>query len=109
MTRVIHGTDVNFGALATKLTHWLGEQEGCGFAVARTASRIFKNATVAGSLKLKIWRASDVSVIGQKFVFIGGGGGTLPLLQKSGIAGSERNWWIFNWWPVVDFRKPGID
>jgi malate dehydrogenase (quinone) len=24
MTRMIHGTDVNFGTLATKLTHWLG-------------------------------------------------------------------------------------
>lgn len=85
MTRVIHGTDVNFGALATKLTHWLGEQEGCGFASSHRVKDLKKRN---GRWQLKIEDLASKRRFSNraKFVFIGGGGGTLPLLQKSGIA-----------------------
>ncbi|MFQ3224150.1 MAG: malate dehydrogenase (quinone) [Lentimonas sp.] len=85
MTRMSHGTDVNFGALADGLVQWLGKQEGCGFA---TQSRV-TDLTKCGDkweVKVKNLQTNQTITNTAKFVFIGGGGGSLPLLQKSGIA-----------------------
>jgi malate dehydrogenase (quinone) len=84
MTRMMHGTDVNFGALASKLTHWLGKQEGCGFASSHRVTDI-KKKDGRWDLKIKDLKSNRQFSNRAKFVFIGGGGGTLPLLQKAGI------------------------
>ncbi len=84
MTRMIHGTDVNFGALAAKLTHWLGKQEGCGFASSHRVTDI-KKKDGRWELKIKDLGSKREFSNSAKFVFIGAGGGSLPLLQKAGI------------------------
>lgn len=84
MTRMIHGTDVNFGALAAKLTHWLGKQEGCGFASSHRVTDLTKR-NGRWELKIKDLETKRSFRNSAKFVFIGAGGGSLPLLQKANI------------------------
>ena len=84
MTRMVHGTDVNFGALASKLTHWLGEQEGCGFASSHRVTDL-KKRDGRWQLAIRDLTGKRSFRNSAKFVFIGAGGGSLPLLQKAGI------------------------
>ncbi|AMV33574.1 putative malate:quinone oxidoreductase 2 [Pirellula sp. SH-Sr6A] len=83
-TKMDNGTDVNFGEISRKLIHWLSEQPGCGVAT---------NHRVVGLKRTS--RGWDVTIQAKggnriqssaKFVFVGAGGGSLPLLQMSGIA-----------------------
>ena len=84
MTRMPNGTDVNFGALAGKLIQWLGQQEGCGFA---TLNRVTDLTKLNGKWKVDVKDLGNGNSFSNTapFVFIGAGG-SLPLLQKSGIA-----------------------
>lgn len=84
MTRMPHGTDVNFGSLAAGLTQWLGEQEGCGFATLHRVTDLTKQGDV-WKVDVKDEASGKRFSNTAKFVFIGAGGGSLPLLQKSGI------------------------
>jgi len=76
------GTDVNFGALTREMLAYLKSLPGVS---------VNYNADVTGlSRETKGWKV-DVSTNGTnqtvkaKFVFVGAGGGSLHLLQKSGI------------------------
>lgn len=87
-TKMDGGTDINFGAVSRKLLSWLGAQDHCG--IASNHRVVDLDETPQG------W---DVTVrdlaTGQKrrnrakFVFVGAGGGSLPLLQKAGIPESK--------------------
>lgn len=84
LTRVAGGTDVNFGALTRDLVSSLAGMADVnvhyGYAV-KDVSR----AGAGWSLKVKNKASGEVSVCQAGFVFLGAGGGALPLLQKSGI------------------------
>lgn len=84
MTRMLHGTDVNFGTLSAKLIEWLGNQDGCGFASSHRVTDL-KKVDGRWQLKIKDLKANRVFSNSAQFVFIGAGGGTLPLLQKANI------------------------
>ncbi len=84
-TKMDSGTDVNFGAIATKLITWLGQQEGCGVATGHRVTDLHQNATGGWDVQIKNLQTGRVITNLTKFVFIGAGGGSLPLLQKSGI------------------------
>lgn len=84
-TRMVTGTDVDYGALTHLLVRQLSQQSG--FAV-HYHQRVVDLARTDGGR----WRVTveDVEHGGRtevtaRFVFIGAGGGSLPLLQKSGI------------------------
>ncbi len=84
-TRMRSGTDVNFGEIARRLIMWLGSQPGCVAATSHRVTDLTKTAagwdvTVADRTTGKTRRVSA------PFVFVGAGGGTLPLLQRAGIA-----------------------
>ncbi|MES2708578.1 MAG: malate dehydrogenase (quinone) [Verrucomicrobiota bacterium] len=83
-TRVRSGTDVNFGALSRKLLAWLGNQEGCGVAVNHRVDGLRKTAD-GWEVEVTDLAAGTRRTSRAKFVFAGAGGGSLPLLQKSGI------------------------
>ncbi len=79
------GTDVNFGAITRSLFEYLSSQQGVQVYTKHDIKDIFKNDDNHWSLKVidennnqKIW-------IESAFVFIGAGGGTLPLLEKTNI------------------------
>jgi malate dehydrogenase (quinone) len=83
-TRVTLGTDVNFGALTRGLIAHLKGMEGVTVHLNHQILNLHRDA--------KSWRlyvqdkaAGQQRTVDAKFVFLGAGGGALPLLQKSGI------------------------
>ena len=78
-TKMDLGSDVNYGALAKKFVDWLGGQNGCGFATSHSVKDLEKLPDGRWKVTGKVFTNTA------KFVFIGAGGGSLPLLQKSGI------------------------
>ena len=83
-TKMNGGTDVNFGAISRQLLHWLGQQESCGIASGHRVVGLRK--TNAGwEVRAKHLATNEVRTNRAKFVFVGAGGGSLPLLQMSGI------------------------
>jgi malate dehydrogenase (quinone) len=87
-TKIDSGTDVNFGALTRKLFDHL-ENKNVAINYKHQVDDIKR--TSDGLWELKVRNASgDVERHTAKFVFIGGGGGSLPLLQKTGIPESKH-------------------
>ena len=87
-TKMDGGTDVNFGNISRKLLGWLGRQEGCGIASNHRVVGLKKTAT-GWDVSIRDLETGDVRKNTAKFVFVGAGGGSLPLLQKSGIPESK--------------------
>ena len=83
-TRMDDGTDVNFGEIARKLLHWLSQQEGCGVASSHRVTSLNQSST-GWELEVRDLRTGELRRNKASFVFVGAGGGSLPLLQKSGI------------------------
>ncbi|MEM6257358.1 MAG: malate dehydrogenase (quinone) [Planctomycetota bacterium] len=83
-TKMEVGSDVNFGSLARQFTEWLGKQAGCS---AVTRHKVIDLDETAEGWKVTILNIATKEKFTKnaKFVFIGAGGGSLPLLQKSGI------------------------
>ena len=78
------GTDVNFGEISRKLIHWLGEQDGCSFHVETRVTDLNRRDDV-WEVTIKNLADGTTQRKRAKFVFIGAGGGSLPLLQKAGV------------------------
>jgi len=83
-TRMDGGTDVNFGAISRKLLQWLGQQEKCGIASGHRVIGLTKKEE-RWEVKTRNLATNEVRTNHAKFVFVGAGGGSLGLLQKSGI------------------------
>lgn len=79
-TRMETGTDVNFGALTRQMIDYLVSLDGVELALETQVKNISRQ--VNGRWKLTLTGRQEISA---GFVFIGAGGGALPLLQKSGI------------------------
>ncbi|RTR33955.1 malate dehydrogenase (quinone) [Robertmurraya yapensis] len=88
-TKIDSGTDVNFGALTRMLFDYLESQNVelnyhyCVKNISRTAEGLWE-------LKVKNEETGISERHTAKFVFIGGGGGSLHLLQKTGIPEGEH-------------------
>ncbi len=83
-TKMDAGTDVNFGEISRKLLNWLGQQEGCSIASGHRVVGLKKSST-GWEVRAKNLATGEVRENRTKFVFVGAGGGSLSLLQKSGI------------------------
>lgn len=84
-TRMRTGTDIDYGALTALLLDSLRSHEG--FSI-RFLHRV-QDLRRAGSLwnvRVRDELTGEIVDVETKFVFIGAGGGSLPLLQKSGIS-----------------------
>lgn len=87
-TKIDSGTDVNFGALTRMLFDHL-QNKDVDLFYNHTVKDIKR--TGEGLWQLKVRNAQgNVEYRTAKFVFIGGGGGSLPLLQKTGIPESKH-------------------
>lgn len=82
-TRVEGGTDVNFGSLTRQMIDHLVTLEGVKLALNTTVKDIKRLEN--GRWQLILAGQKAVKTIIAAFVFLGAGGGALPLLQKSGI------------------------
>jgi len=87
-TRVAHGSDVNFGALTRQLVAYLKTRPN--FTLL-TQSRVTKlkqyqhREQTSWQVRIQELSSGHTQNYQSKFVFLGAGGGALPLLQQSGI------------------------
>ena len=84
MTRIMSGTDVNFGALSRKTFAYLA-QSGVDVKFNYKVLDLKRNDDHTWQVKVKDLKNNRIGFKRAKFVFIGAGGGSLPILQKSGI------------------------
>ncbi len=87
-TKVEQGSDIDFGAIARGMIATLAKQENFDLMVGHSVEDLTKNDD--GSWTVKLEPKGDKSYsVDAKFVFLGAGGGALPLLQKSEIPECE--------------------
>lgn len=87
-TKMDSGTDVNFGALSRKLAGWLAKQPKCGVATGHRVCGLHRERGL-WHLTIRDAKTGNYRKCTTKFVFVGAGGGSLQLLQKSGIPESK--------------------
>lgn len=83
-TRIESGTDVNFGALTRMLFDYL-KSKNVDIKFKHHVEDIKRTSDSLWEVKVRNIDSGAVERHNAKFVFIGAGGGSLPLLQKSGI------------------------
>ncbi|MDN6857801.1 malate dehydrogenase (quinone) [Pseudomonas sp. CAN2814] len=88
MTRVASGTDVNFGALTNQLLGYLSSREGSDVRYFQKVVGLERSGD-GWLVDIKNTQTGDARKVKAKFVFLGAGGGALPLLQMSGIPESK--------------------
>jgi malate dehydrogenase (quinone) len=83
-TRMITGADVNYGALTRNLIAYLQTLPGFAIHYSHRVTHLHRDG---GAWRIEARNTLDgtAASAAAKFVFLGGGGGALPLLQKSGI------------------------
>jgi malate dehydrogenase (quinone) len=86
-TRMRTGTDVDYGALTKELLDSLSDKEGFSIHFSRRVQDLRRDGD-RWSVRVRDEQSGEHWDVQAKFVFIGAGGGSLHLLQKSGI--SER-------------------
>ncbi|MFC7337830.1 malate dehydrogenase (quinone) [Haloferula chungangensis] len=80
------GTDVNFGALTQAMVDNLTSQENIRLATQHQVRDIKRLKDGRWKLTVRNLEKNLNRSVKTKFVFVGAGGASLPLLQKSGIA-----------------------
>ncbi|WP_268233833.1 malate:quinone oxidoreductase [Virgibacillus oceani] len=88
-TKIDSGTDVNFGALTRKLLDHLKSQD-VTINYNHTVDDIKRTEDGTWELKVRNYEEDKLEYHTAKFVFVGAGGGALPLLQKTGIPESKH-------------------
>jgi malate dehydrogenase (quinone) len=83
-TRMITGTDVDYGALTNVLLDSLRDKEGLTIHFFSRVQDLAHDGDL-WTLRIRDEKTGENREAQAKFVFIGAGGGSLPLLQKSGI------------------------
>ncbi|SIT00168.1 malate dehydrogenase (quinone) [Neptunomonas antarctica] len=84
-TRVRYGSDVDFGSLARNMASYLESQDNFELLLGHTVKDLEQRDNGQWRVELKNKTTGDDEVINARFVFLGAGGGALPLLQLSGI------------------------
>ncbi|MFD2672151.1 malate:quinone oxidoreductase [Marinicrinis sediminis] len=88
-TKMDSGTDVNFGALTRRLFDHLQQQQ-VEIHYQHRVDQLKRTSDGLWSLKVRNLTNGQVEHHMAKFVFIGSGGGSLHLLQKTGIPESRQ-------------------
>ena len=78
------GTDVDFGSLSRQLLAF-GVEQGMDTMFGHEVRDLHQESDGTWTVKVVNRRTGEKSTLRSKFVFVGAGGGALPLLQKSGI------------------------
>ncbi|MEC0181327.1 malate:quinone oxidoreductase [Paenibacillus peoriae] len=88
-TKVDSGTDVNFGALTRMLFDHL-KSKNVELYYKHKIKDIKRTSDGSWEVKVQNLDNGKIEYHTAKFVFIGGGGGSLPLLQRTGIPESKH-------------------
>lgn len=84
-TKMDAGTDVNFGALTTTMINHLTQSQNVHLYTSHEIKNLKQQKDGAWKLKVKNLSTQEQTGVSAKFVFLGAGGGSLILLEKSGI------------------------
>jgi malate dehydrogenase (quinone) len=84
-TKIAHGSDVNFGRIARAFARHLREQDDFDLRLNVNVTDLEKQDDGRWKVKIEDLNLEQREPIYTKFVFLGLGGGALPLLQKSDI------------------------
>ncbi|PKF62704.1 malate dehydrogenase (quinone) [Psychromonas sp. psych-6C06] len=84
-TRVNYGSDVDFGSLTRNMIQSMQASPNFELVLNYNVHRIRQQKDNRWSVRIKERTGKHSAVIDAKFVFLGAGGGALPLLQKSKI------------------------
>jgi malate dehydrogenase (quinone) len=88
-TRIITGTDVDYGSLTNHFVDHLSALPGFVVHYLSRVTDISREKDGRWRVEVRDVESGDRRSVTTKFVFIGAGGGALPLLQKSGIPESK--------------------
>lgn len=85
-TRIKHGSDVDFGSLTRNMVEYLQSQPNFELMLASPVHYIDQRDNGRWKVRVKNQHTGELTKLETEFLFLGAGGGALPLLQKSGIA-----------------------
>jgi malate dehydrogenase (quinone) len=86
VTRMPIGTDVNFGAITRSMINYLKTLDGVEVHLGQEIKDIKKQTNNTWKIEIEDLESDKKYVVTTDFVFIGAGGGSLKLLEKSNIA-----------------------
>jgi malate dehydrogenase (quinone) len=78
------GTEINYGRLAKQMCHWLSQQDGCGLMLGWRVGRL-RRVSLGWEAELRCIVSGETRRCVAQRVFVGAGGGSLPLLQATGL------------------------
>jgi malate dehydrogenase (quinone) len=84
-TRMITGTDIDYGALTHLLVRQVQAQPGFAVHYQHKVTDLSRLRDGRWMVTVKDAESGEKRTVSAKFVFVGAGGGALELLQKSGI------------------------
>ncbi|MEQ8346288.1 MAG: malate dehydrogenase (quinone) [Sneathiellaceae bacterium] len=84
-TRIVTGADVDYGALTHLLVAQLTAQDGFSVHYRHKVTDLAREADGRWRVSVEDAASGTVQTVSAKFVFIGAGGASITLLQKSGI------------------------
>lgn len=84
-TNMDMGTDVNFGELTRNMFHYLAKMDGVNMYFGHEVKKLRQREDKSWRIKITNLENGEIRKAYTKFVFIGAGGGSLPLLKKAGI------------------------
>lgn len=84
-TRVPYGTDVDFGALSRNLVANLQQQDGFELRLKHRVKDLYRKNDGRWAISVKNLDSGEVESLDAGFVFLGAGGGALPLLQNASV------------------------
>ncbi len=85
-TRIRHGSDVDFGSLTRNMVKYLEKQPNFELMLGSPVHYIDQRDNGRWKVRVKNQHTGEQTKLESEFVFLGAGGGALPLLQKSGIS-----------------------
>ncbi|MGD8641776.1 MAG: malate dehydrogenase (quinone) [Gammaproteobacteria bacterium] len=88
-TRMDAGTDINFGLITRSMIHYLQTQGNAAVNLGHEVIDFSRREGGQWHLEVKDLASDERKVIAADYIFIGAGGGTLPLLEKTEIDEAE--------------------
>jgi malate dehydrogenase (quinone) len=88
-TRVNHGADVDFGSLTRNMVKFLETTPNFELMLSSPVHYLAQRDNGRWKVRVKNQKTGEQTKLEAGFVFLGAGGGALPMLQKSNIAESK--------------------
>ncbi len=88
-TRVAYGADVNFGAVSHHMVDSLNKMDNFNLLLEHSVEGLKQDENGLWRIAIKDGENQQERILTSRFVFIGAGGASLPILQMSGIPEAE--------------------